>query len=196
MAFAFSTNRRAIRIKTVLWGLGLQFAFAVFVIKIEVGRLIFQVSGDLVKKLLDNAFAGSSFVFGELGKPSSSMGFYFAFQVLPTIIFIAAFFAVLYHYGIMQFIIRQAAKVMTRFLGASGAESLNVAASIFRGQTEAPLTIRPFLPDLTRSELMTIMTSGRAHVSGGIMAAYILVGIDPKHLLTAVIMTALSPHYS
>jgi len=192
MAFAFSTNRRAIRIKTVLWGLGLQFAFAVFVIKIEVGRLIFQVSGDLVKKLLDNAFAGSSFVFGELGKPSSSMGFYFAFQVLPTIIFIAAFFAVLYHYGIMQFIIRQAAKVMTRFLGASGAESLNVAASIFRGQTEAPLTIRPFLPDLTRSELMTIMTSGRAHVSGGIMAAYILVGIDPKHLLTAVIMTALS----
>jgi len=192
MAFAFSTNRRAIRIKTVLWGLGLQFAFAVFVIKIEVGRLIFQVSGDLVKKLLDNALAGSSFVFGELGKPSSSMGFYFAFQVLPTIIFIAAFFAVLYHYGIMQFIIRQAAKVMTRFLGASGAESLNVAASIFRGQTEAPLTIRPFLPDLTRSELMTIMTSGRAHVSGGIMAAYILVGIDPKHLLTAVIMTALS----
>jgi len=195
MAFAFSTNRRAIRIKTVLWGLGLQFAFAVFVIKIEVGRLIFQVSGDLVKKLLDNAFAGSSFVFGELGKPSSSMGFYFAFQVLPTIIFIAAFFAVLYHYGIMQFIIRQAAKVMTRFLGASGAESLNVAASIFRGQTEAPLTIRPFLPDLTRSELMTIMTSGRAHVSGGIMAAYILVGIDPKHLLTAVIMTALSPKF-
>src|SRR5437667_10606521 len=107
MAFAFSTNRRAIRIKTVLWGLGLQFAFAVFVIKIEVGRLIFQVSGDLVKKLLDNALAGSSFVFGELGKPSSSMGFYFAFQVLPTIIFIAAFFAVLYHYGIMQFIARQ-----------------------------------------------------------------------------------------
>ena len=143
MAFAFSTNRRAIRIKTVLWGLGLQFAFAVFVIKIEVGRLIFQVSGDLVKKLLDNAFAGSSFVFGELGKPSSSMGFYFAFQVLPTIIFIAAFFAVLYHYGIMQFIIRQAAKVMTRFLGASGAESLNVAASIFRGQTEAGASRKP-----------------------------------------------------
>src|ERR1700756_4122847 len=91
-AFVFSTNRRAIRIKTVLWGLGLQFAFAVFVIKIEVGRLIFQVAGALVKKLLDNAFGGSSFVFGELGKQNSSMGFYFAFQVLPTIIFIAAFF--------------------------------------------------------------------------------------------------------
>jgi CNT family concentrative nucleoside transporter len=190
LAFAFSTNRRAIRFKTVAWGLGLQLAFAVFVLKVEVGRWMFQTAGDAVKKLLDNAFAGSSFVFGELGKQHSSMGFYFAFQVLPTIIFIAAFFAVLYHYGIMQFIIKQAAKVMTRFMGASGAESLNVAASIFMGQTEAPLTIRPFLPDLTRSELMTVMTSGMAHVSGGIMAAYILIGIDPKHLLTAVIMTA------
>src|SRR5438105_14882511 len=190
LAFIFSTNRRAIRRKTVAWGLALQFAFAVFVLKVEVGRLIFQVAGDLVRKLLNNAFAGSTFVFGELGKQHSSLGFYFAFQVLPTIIFIAAFFAVLYHYGIMQFIIRQAAKVMTRLMGASGAESLNVAASIFMGQTEAPLTIRPFLPELTRSELMTIMTSGMAHVSGGIMAAYILVGIDPKHLLTAVIMTA------
>jgi CNT family concentrative nucleoside transporter len=118
------------------------------------------------------------------------MGFFFAFQVLPTVIFIAAFFAVLYHYGIMQFIIKLAAKVMTRFMGASGAESLNVAASIFMGQTEAPLTIRPFLPDLTRSELMTVMTSGMAHVSGGIMAAYIAFGIEPKHLLSAVIMTA------
>ncbi|HKN35299.1 MAG TPA: nucleoside transporter C-terminal domain-containing protein [Terriglobales bacterium] len=190
LAFAFSTNRRAIRIKTVAWGLGLQFAFAVFVLRVEIGRLMFEVAGGLVRKLLDNAFAGSSFVFGELGRQHSALGFYIAFQVLPTIIFIAAFFAVLYHYGIMQFIIRQAAKVMTRFMGASGAESLNVAASIFMGQTEAPLTIRPFLPELTRSELMTIMTSGMAHVSGGIMAAYILVGIDPKHLLTAVIMTA------
>jgi concentrative nucleoside transporter, CNT family len=97
---------------------------------------------------------------------------------------------VLYHYGIMQFIIRQAARVMTRFMGASGAESLNVAASIFMGQTEAPLTIRPYLPDVTRSELMTIMTSGMAHVSGGIMAAYIMFGIDAKALLSAVIMTA------
>jgi CNT family concentrative nucleoside transporter len=140
--------------------------------------------------LLSYAFEGSSFVFGALGAKGSPMGFFFAFQVLPTVIFIAAFFAVLYHYGIMQFIIKLAAKVMTRFMGASGAESLNVAASIFMGQTEAPLTIRPFLPDLTRSELMTVMTSGMAHVSGGIMAAYIAFGIEPKHLLSAVIMTA------
>ena len=190
LAFALSTNRRAIRIKTVAWGLGLQFAFAVFVLRLDIGRLVFQKAGDAVNRLLSYSFEGSQFVFGELGKRGSQLGFYFAFQVLPTIIFIAAFFAVLYHYGIMQFIIRQAARVMTRFMGASGAESLNVAASIFMGQTEAPLTIRPFLPDLTRSELMTVMTSGMAHVSGGIMAAYIAFGIEPKHLLSAVIMTA------
>ncbi|HXX28783.1 MAG TPA: nucleoside transporter C-terminal domain-containing protein [Terriglobales bacterium] len=190
LAFVFSTNRRAIRLRTVLWGLGLQFAFAVFVLKAAFGRVLFQMAGDAVNRLLSYAFAGSSFVFGDLGKQGSHLGFYFAFQVLPTVIFIAAFFAVLYHYGIMQFIVRQAARVMTRFLGASGAESLNVAASVFMGQTEAPLTIRPFLPDMTRSELMTVMTSGMAHVSGGIMAAYIAFGIEPKHLLSAVIMTA------
>ena len=190
LAFAFSTNRHAIRLKTVAWGLGLQFVFAVFVLRIDAGRQAFQKAGDAVNRLLSYAFAGSQFVFGELGKQGSHLGFYFAFQVLPTIIFIAAFFAVLYHYGIMQFIIKIAAWVMTRVMGASGAESLNVAASIFMGQTEAPLTIRPFLPDLTRSELMTVMTSGMAHVSGGIMAAYIAFGIEPKHLLSAVIMTA------
>src|ERR1700736_5812753 len=190
LAFLFSTNRRAIRKKTVAWGLALQFAFALFVLKAEIGRVIFQKAGDAVNQLLSYAFVGSQFVFGDLGAQGSPMGFFFAFQVLPTVIFIAAFFAVLYHYGIMQFIIKLAAKVMTRFMGASGAESLNVAASIFMGQTEAPLTIRPFLPDLTRSELMTVMTSGMAHVSGGIMAAYIAFGIEPKHLLSAVIMTA------
>ena len=190
LAYAFSTNRHAIRLKTVAWGLGLQFVFAVFVLRIDAGRQAFQKAGDVVNRLLSYAFAGSQFVFGELGKQGSHLGFYFAFQVLPTIIFIAAFFAVLYHYGIMQFIIKIAAWVMTRVMGASGAESLNVAASIFMGQTEAPLTIRPFLPDLTRSELMTVMTSGMAHVSGGIMAAYIAFGIEPKHLLSAVIMTA------
>jgi CNT family concentrative nucleoside transporter len=190
LAYAFSTNRRAIRLKTVAWGLGLQLIFAVFVLRVETGRRVFQKAGDVVNRLLSYAFVGSEFVFGELGKQGSHLGFYFAFQVLPTIIFIAAFFAVLYHYGVMQFVIKIAAWIMTRVMGASGAESLNVAASIFMGQTEAPLTIRPFLPDLTRSELMTVMTSGMAHVSGGIMAAYIAFGIEPKHLLSAVIMTA------
>src|ERR1700686_4146258 len=190
LAYIFSTDRKAIRLKTVLWGFGLQLCFAIFVLRFEAGRRIFQFLGYYVNLVLSYAFVGSQFVFGELGLKDSPEHFIFAFQVLPTIIFIAAFFALLYHIGVMQLLIRGAAWIMTRVMGASGAESLNVAASIFMGQTEAPLTIRPFLPDLTRSELMTVMTSGMAHVSGGIMAAYIAFGIEPKHLLSAVIMTA------
>ncbi len=190
LAYVLSSDRKAIRLKTVLWGLGLQLTFAFFVLRFEMGRQMFQAAGNAVNRLLSFSFVGSEFVFGEMGKKLSSFGFSFAFQVLPTIIFIAAFFALLYHVGVMQLVIRGAAWVMTRVMGASGAESLNVAASIFMGQTEAPLTIRPFLDKLTKSELMTIMTSGMAHVSGGIMAAYIAFGIEPKHLLTAVIMTA------
>ncbi|HKF23263.1 MAG TPA: nucleoside transporter C-terminal domain-containing protein [Candidatus Angelobacter sp.] len=190
LAYLFSTNRRAIRLKTVLWGLGLQFVFAVLVFKYNVGRAVMQYLGDKVTKLLSYAFAGSEFVFGDLGAAKSHLGFFFAFQVLPTIIFISALFAVLYYVGIMQLIIKGMAWVMSRFMSISGAESLNVAASIFMGQTEAPLSIRPLLPECTKSELMTIMTAGMAHVSGGIMAAYILYGIEAKHLLAAVIMTA------
>ncbi len=189
-AFLFSTNRRAIRGKTVAWGLGLQIVFAFLVISWTYGQWLFQKAGAGVNWVLDFAFYGSQFVFGDLGKKGSPMGFFFAFQVLPTIIFIAAFFALLYYFGVMQFIVKQAACVMTRLMGASGAESLNVAASIFMGQTEAPLTIRPYLPEVTQSELMTIMTSGMAHVSGGMMAAYIAYGVEAKHLLAAVIMTA------
>ena len=127
---------------------------------------------------------------GALGAEGAHYAVIFAFQILPTIIFIAALFAILYYFGVMQIIVRLFAVVMNRVMGASGAESLNVAASIFMGQTEAPLTIRPFLPRMTQSELMTVMTSGMAHISGGIMAAYIAFGIEAQHLLTAVIMTA------
>src|SRR6266404_6172403 len=193
LAWAFSTDRKAIKLKTVLWGFGLQLALGFFVLKLSIGGRIFGFLGNGANKLLSFSYAGSAFVFGDIGLPKelSRLGFSFAFQVLPTIIFIAAFFAVLYHLGIMQLIIRGAAWLMQRVMGASGAESLNVAASIFMCQTEAPLTIRPFLPKLTKSELMTVMTSGMAHVSGGIMAAYIKVGgAEAKHLLTAVIMTA------
>ncbi len=190
LAYLMSSNRRAIKVKTIVWGLSLQVLFAFLALKFTLGEHILSVAGDGVKKLLSYAFVGSEFVFGPLGAEKSSVGFIFAFQVLPTIIFIAAFFALLYYLRVMQFIIRIAAWVMQRVMGASGAESLNVAASIFMGQTEAPLTIRPFLPDLTRSELMTVMTSGMAHVSGGIMAAYIAFGVEAKHLLAAVIMTA------
>ena len=191
LAYLFSTDRRAIKLKTVAWGLGLQLALGLFVLRAHSGQVLFGALGAAAKHLLDFSYVGSAFVFGELGKADSSLGLIFAFQVLPTIIFIAAFFAVLYHIGVMQIIIRAAAWVMTVIMGASGAESLNVAASIFMGQTEAPLTIRPFLPKLTKSELMTVMTSGMAHISGGMMAAYIRVGgADAKSLLTAVIMTA------
>jgi len=184
-----SSDRRRIKVKTVAWGIGLQFVFALLVLKTAAGQAAFQWIGGKITQLLGFARFGSSFVFGELGTPGNTIAT-FAFQVLPTIIFIAALFAILYYLGIMQLIVLAFAKVMTRFMGASGAESLNVAASIFMGQTEAPLTIRPFLPSLTRSELMTVMTSGMAHISGGMMAAYIAFGAEARHLLTAVIMTA------
>jgi concentrative nucleoside transporter, CNT family len=190
LAWLFSTNRRAIRWRTVMWGLSMQIVFAVIVLKWTVGQRILATVSDAITRMLDYSFVGSQFVFGELGKQHSSYGLIFAFQVLPAIIFISAFFAVLYHIGVMQIVIRFFARIMQWTMRVSGAESLNVAASIFMGQTEAPLTIRPFLPDATNSELMTIMTSGMAHVSGGIMAAYILYGIAAQHLLAAVIMTA------
>jgi concentrative nucleoside transporter, CNT family len=203
IAYLCSTDRRAIRRKTVLWGLGLQFLFAWIVIRFIWGQKALEGAGGAVNKLLAYSYKGSTFVFGNLGFPAnpnahlpfldpgtSQLGFIFAFQVLPTIIFISAFFALLYHLGIMQLIIRGMAWAMSRFMAVSGAESLNVAASIFMGQTEAPLTIRPLLPECTRSELMTIMTAGMAHVSGGIMAAYIGYGIKAENLLAAVIMTA------
>jgi len=204
IAYAFSTNRAAIRWSTVAWGLGLQIAFALIVLKTSVGQRVFETLGTYITTLLSFANVGSAFVFGPLGDsplwtrvmvgalgPSGAQSAsIFAFQVLPTIIFIAALFAILYYFGVMQLVVRVFAVLMHRVMKASGAESLNVAASIFMGQTEAPLTIRPYLPDMTYSELMTVMTSGMAHISGGIMAAYILFGIEAKHLLTAVIMTA------
>jgi CNT family concentrative nucleoside transporter len=193
LAYVFSTDRRAIKLKTVLWGLGLQFLFAILVFRLSLGEKSMGWMGRQVTHFLGYSFKGSEFVFGALGLPQGapgSMGFFFAFQVLPTIIFISAFFALMYYLGIMQWIIKAFAWAMKRVMDISGAEALNVAASIFMGQTEAPLTIRPFLPECTRSELMTIMTAGMAHVSGGIMAAYILYGVKAEHLLSAVIMTA------
>ncbi|MEO7985677.1 MAG: NupC/NupG family nucleoside CNT transporter [Gemmatimonadales bacterium] len=186
----FSHNRSRIRWRVIGWGLGLQVLFAIFVLRIPAGQALFRWLGALITSILSYSYVGSSFVFGELGKQHSSLGVIFAFQLLPAIIFVSALFAILYYIGVMQIVVRAFAFVMSRVLGASGAESLNVAASIFMGQTEAPLTIRPFLPRMTRSELMTVMTSGMAHISGSIMVAYIAFGIEARHLLTAVIMTA------
>jgi CNT family concentrative nucleoside transporter len=204
IGYAFSTNRRAINWTTVAWGLGLQVVFAFIVLKTSIGQVVFETVGGYITKLLGFAGVGAAFVFGPLGNSGvwgramtgalgadgAQYAVIFAFQVLPTIIFIAALFAILYYFGVMQVVVQLFAIVMHRVMKASGAESLNVAASIFMGQTEAPLTIRPFLPEMTNSELMTVMTSGMAHISGGIMAAYIAFGIEARHLLTAVIMTA------
>jgi CNT family concentrative nucleoside transporter len=198
-AWLFSTDRRRIRWRTIAWGLSLQVVFAFFVLRFDFGREAMRIAGDAVTNMLSATFSGTQVLFGQLGLPNSgafgkvispTSGAIFAFQVLPTIIFISAFFAVLYHIGLMQILIRGMAWVMLKTMRISGAESMNVAASIFMGQTEAPLTIRPFLSKATRSELMTIMTSGMAHVSGGIMAMYIAQGVEAKHLLSAVIMTA------
>jgi CNT family concentrative nucleoside transporter len=190
VAYLCSSRRKAIRPSLLLWGLGLQFAFAFLVLKTGAGR-VFEVASVAVNALLEYAEAGSAFVFGPLGAKNGSLGVVFAFQVLPIVIFIASLFSVLYYLGVMQLFVRGMARLMQRVMGASGAESTNVAASIFMGQTEAPLTIRPFLPGLTKSELFTVMTAGMAHISGAVMAAYVkIAGVDIKHLLTAVILTA------
>ncbi len=201
-AWLGSTDRRRIRWRTIFWGLSLQVVFAFLVLRFTFGQLAMHWAGDVVTKMLSATYAGTQVLFGQLGLPNAglfgnllpsnppNLGSIFAFQVLPTIIFISAFFAVMYHIGLMQIIIRGMAWLMLKTMRISGAESMNVAASIFMGQTEAPLTIRPFLARATRSELMTIMTSGMAHVSGGIMAMYISQGVEARHLLSAVIMTS------
>jgi CNT family concentrative nucleoside transporter len=192
LAFAWlcSSHKRDIKLSILAWGLGLQFAFAILVLKTDFGK-IFQAIGVGVNNMLGYVKAGTVFMFGPLGDPNGPYAVIFAFQVLPIIIFIASFFAILYYLGVMQWIVKGMAIVMQKVMGVSGAESLNVAASIFMGQTEAPLTIKPFLAGLTESELFTIMTSGMAHVSGSVMAAYVMVAnVSITHLLTAVIMTA------
>jgi CNT family concentrative nucleoside transporter len=248
LAYLLSSKRSAIHWRTILWGMALQWVFALMVLKgpaiagllsflpfpvgsgwvvlllmfvpmllrrfasyqnrtlnwgifglVVLGLLRGNLVGSafdkmrvVVEHLMAYAHAGASFVFGPLSDgPGSSVGMVFAFVVLPTIIFVASIFAVLYYLGVMQWVVGAAARAMGRFLKVSGAESVSVAASILMGQTEAPLTIRPFLARMTRSELMLIMTAGMAHVSGSIMVAYVQVAhVDIVHLLTAVIMTA------
>ena len=187
-SFVFSKHRSKIRPSVVAWGLGLQFSFAFLVLRTPLG-IAFQKVSQAVNALLGYSASGSKFVFGD--QLGGSQPVVFAFQVLPIVIFISSLFAILYYFGVMQIFVRGMAILMQRVMGASGAESTNVAASIFMGQTEAPLTIRPFLAGMTESELFTIMVSGMAHVSGAVMAAYVLMAhVAIEHLLTAVIMTA------
>lgn len=211
LAFLFSPNKRLINWRLVAVGLGLQFVFGLLVLKTTIGRDVFSGISKMFVFLFSFASEGAQFVFGGLAKAAGSdgsLGFFFAFQVLPTIIFFAAFMGVCYHLGIMQRIVQAMAWVMAKLMHASGAESLCVAANIFIGQTEAPLVIRPYLAGLTKSELLTIMTGGMAHISGGVMAAYMAmlaaayaksqgVAVDVSHqvyfaghLLAACIMAA------
>jgi len=191
LAYLFSTQRSAVQRRVVAWGIVLQFSFAFLVLKTKFGGLFYGISL-FVNALLGYSSAGASFVFGDnLGLKTPQFGVIFAFQVLPVVIFISSLFAILYYLGVMQVLVKAMAVIMQRFLRTSGAETTCVAASIVMGQTEAPLTIRPFLQSLTESELFTIMTSGMAHVSGATMAAYVAIaGVSVSHLLTAVLMTA------
>ena len=191
VCYAFSKDRKAIQPRVIAWGLGLQLGFAFLVLRTPVKDWFLTLSAG-INKVLGYSVEGSKFVFGDkLGATNDQFGTIFAFQVLPIVIFIASLFSILYYLGVMQIFVRAMAVVMQKVMGTSGAESTSVAASIFMGQTEAPLTIKPFLAGLTQSELFTIMTSGMAHVSGAVMAAYVLLaGVEIRHLLTAVIMTS------
>ncbi len=193
-AWALSRDRGAIRWRPVLWGMAAQWLLAAILIWLPQGRGALEAASSVVQGVLDHAYTGSAFVFGPLGAKQggdSGLGVIFAFQVLPTIVFVASLFGVLYHLGVMQRVVGLLARAMVRTLDTSGAESLSVAASVFMGQTEAPLTIRPFLARLTESELFTVMVAGMASVSGAILGAYVLIGgVAMEHLLAAVAMTA------
>ncbi|HTV59455.1 MAG TPA: nucleoside transporter C-terminal domain-containing protein [Verrucomicrobiae bacterium] len=188
--YLLSANRKAIQFRVVLWGLGLQFLLAVFVMKTRVGYWLLDSTSRKIVWFLNFAKAGSEFVFGKLGDSNTSLGVIFAFQILPVIIFVASVFAILYYLRVIPVLVGLGGKAMFRLLRTSGAESLEVVASILMDQTSAPLVIRPYLGKLTRSELLTIMTAGMAHISGAMMGAYVLMGARAQDLLTAVVMTA------
>ena len=198
IVWLFSNNRRAVDWKLVSTGVILQIAFAALVLLVPGGREVFDALGHGFVKILSFVAAGSNFIFGSL-MDIETYGFIFAFQVLPTIIFFSALMGVLYHLGVMQAVVRAMAWAITKVMRVSGAETTSVCASVFIGQTEAPLTVRPYIGKMTQSELLTMMIGGMAHIAGGVLAAYVgmLGGGDPeqqaffaKHLLAASIMAA------
>ena len=198
LVWCLSMDRRNINWRLVAAGIGLQLAFAIFVILVPGGRALFEFLSAIFVKVISFAMVGSSFIFNDMADPAK-FGFVFAFQVLPTIIFFASLMAVLYHLGIMQWIVKGMAYVMQKVMNVSGSESLAVAANVFVGQTEAPLVVRPYIARMTESELLTMMIGGMATIAGAVLAAYIalLGGTDPeqqlfyaRHLLAASVMAA------
>jgi CNT family concentrative nucleoside transporter len=192
IAVLLSTDRKAIKPKLILWGLGIQLALALFILKTPVGALVFKKLGEVVSKLLEFSDAGAAFIFGDLVTKPETFGFIFAFKVLPAIIFVGALMNIAYYLGIMQVVVNFVAKLMVRTMGTSGAESLSAVGTVFVGQSEAPLLIKPYIPEMTKSELMAIMTGGMATVAGSVMATFIgMLGSEwAPHLLAASIMGA------
>lgn len=201
IAWAISAHRKQIPWRAVLWGLGLQFLFGFLILKTTPGEHVFDFFQRGVTKLIGFADEGSKMVFGPLAntdllaanlgiaaKPGN--GLIFVITVTATIILVAALSSLLYHYGVLQLVVRGTAWVMQRLMRTSGSESLAAAANIFMGQTEAPLVIRPYLPTMTRSEILALMTGGMATIAGGVLAAYVSFGISAGHLLTASVMSA------
>lgn len=187
--YLLSENKKKINWRTVLSGVFLQIFFGLIILKTSLGHQFFEGARTLFTGILNYTQEGSGFIFGPL-TDTKKFGFIFFVMVLPTIIFTSALMSVLYHVGIMQIVIKAAAKVMVVIMGTSGAESLAAAANIFAGQTEAPLVIKPFIAKMTRSELLSLMTGGMATVAGGVLAAYVGFGIDAAHLLAASVMSA------
>jgi len=196
IAFILSNNRRKINYRIIGWGLSLQFIFGILILKTPLGKPLFGFFDKVITKLISFSDAGSDFLFKSL---VPGVGYHeamvnFAFRALPTIIFFSSLMTVLYHFGVIQFIVKWISRIMQKSMGTSGSETLSVAANIFVGQTEAPLMIRPFIRTMTQSELMAVMTGGFATVAGGVLALYVIWLKDipgiAGHLLAASVMSA------
>lgn len=185
ISYALSVNRQAVRWRTVAWGLGLEFILAIVILKTAWGLHLFKSLGNIVGNFLAFSDVGAKFVFGENFKDHL-----FAFQILPTIIFFSSFISILYYYGILQKVVNALAWLMMKTMKTSGSESLSCAGNIFLGPTEAALMVKPYLANMTKSELHAVMTGGFATIAGGVLGAYLSFGIPPEHLIAAFFMTS------
>jgi CNT family concentrative nucleoside transporter len=197
VAAACSAHLRSVNWRTLAWGIALQVSLALFVTRTRVGQVLFQGLAAIVAKFLEFTDVGSRFVFGKLADPAAmepvfgkDNGFVFAFAALPTIVFVSAFFTVLYYFGVLQIVVRLFARAMMYLMRTSGAETLSVTANVVMGQTEAPLIVKPYIDRMTSSELLALMVGGMAHISGGLMAVYMKLGADPVAILATSVMAS------